>query len=85
VSARTYDVEPRLLTKRQAAQFCGMSIPSFDRFCDVRPIQYGKRLKLYYSKDLTEWIERNRAVAASSDPESLLERLGRGGRSRERH
>ena len=50
---------PRLLTKRQAAAFLGVSQPTFAAICPIQPIALGKgkRLERYDLIALNNWIE----------------------------
>jgi hypothetical protein len=80
MSARAYRVEPRLLTKRQAALFLGVSVGTFDQVCDAPPVELApgrKALQRYYIRDLEQWIvERKDPAESAADPDMLLERLG---------
>ena len=71
-------IAPRLLSKRQAAAFCGMSIESFSGNCDVMPIrvQPGLRGLRYDIEDLADWIERKK-TSSEVQPLDLIEALGR--------
>lgn len=50
---------PRLLTKRAAALYCGVSASVFSALCPVRPISLGKgrRLERYDVRSLDTWID----------------------------
>lgn len=50
----------RLLTRAEAAAYCGMSVPTFEGICPVRPIDLGggRRLERYDVECLNEWIDR---------------------------
>lgn len=52
-------ITPRLLTKSQAAQYCGMAVGTFGDTCPVRPIAlgHGVRMHRYDVCDLNKWIE----------------------------
>ena len=52
-------IAPRLLTRAQAAVYCGVSLPTFMGICPVRPIALGasKRLERYDLRDLEQWID----------------------------
>jgi hypothetical protein len=52
-------VGPRLITREQAAVYCGVSLPTLLRICPVKPIALGsnKRLERYDVQRLDEWIE----------------------------
>jgi hypothetical protein len=50
-------IEPRLLPKSQAAAYCGMSIPTFDRICPVNPVDLQLRGFRYDRRELDRWID----------------------------
>jgi hypothetical protein len=56
----------RLLTRAQAAAYCGVSVGSFLTLCPVRPIALGddKRLERYDIVALDEWIDGLKTNAA---------------------
>jgi hypothetical protein len=49
----------RLLTKAQAAAYCGISVGRFSMLCPVRPLALGadKRLERYDVVALNQWID----------------------------
>ncbi|MBB3562346.1 hypothetical protein FHX06_003677 [Rhizobium sp. BK512] len=49
----------RLLTKSQAASYCGLSLPTFGSVCPVRPIALGVgvRMERYDLRELDCWID----------------------------
>lgn len=66
---------PRLLTKTEAAAYCGVSVPIFSEVCAVNPISLGEgvRLKRWDVRDLDEWIDR-KAGRSPPSADDLLER-----------
>ncbi len=58
----------RLLTRTQAAAYCGVSVGSFSTLCPVRPVTLGndKRLERYDVVALNKWIDE-----LGSDSEQL--------------
>ena len=50
---------PRLLSKAQAAAYCGIGVGAFSTLCPVRPIALGadKRLERYDVVALNQWID----------------------------
>ncbi|TXN73444.1 hypothetical protein [Methylobacterium sp. WL6] len=49
----------RLLTRAQAASYCGLSTIVFQRECDVCPIRFGANtVQRYDRRDLDHWIDR---------------------------
>lgn len=80
-------VNPRLLTREQAAIYCGISVPTFSAHCPVSPISLGpgKRLERYDIHSLDRWIDTLSGAAASSGKDWLAAlELDHDGRSRER-
>jgi predicted DNA-binding transcriptional regulator AlpA len=56
-------VAPRLLTKAEAASYCGMSVALFDRLCPVRPLRFSERLVKFDVSDIDSWIEAFKSPA----------------------
>lgn len=54
-----FSVIPRLLTRQQAAAYCGVSVPTFDGICPVKAIALGngKRLERFDRISLDGWID----------------------------
>lgn len=49
-------VEPRLLSKDEAASYCGLSVPTFVSACPVIPIKIRTRV-LYDRRALDTWVD----------------------------
>lgn len=64
---------PRLLTRQQAAAYCGVSVPTFNVLCPVRAIALGsgKRLERYDIRSLDGWIDTLGSRGASYDKDWL--------------
>jgi hypothetical protein len=58
---------PRLLTREQAAEYCGVSPNHFDQHCDVQPIRFGRRA-LFDRMALDEWIDKLQGRGERSQP-----------------
>lgn len=57
-------IVPRLMTRAEAAAYCGFSPGVFERQCEVRPMAFGdKRLERYDRFDLDNWIESRKSRA----------------------
>jgi ABC-type taurine transport system substrate-binding protein len=54
-----FAVVPRLLTRQQAAAYCGVSVPTFEGICSVKAIALGngKRLERFDRVSLDAWID----------------------------
>lgn len=55
--SRSFAVTPRLLTKTQAAAYCGVSPALFDRLCPVRPLRFSERLVRFDLVDIHAWMD----------------------------
>lgn len=51
------NLQPRLLSRKDAAAYCGMCPASFDRVCTVTPINVGLKHPLYDRHKLDRWID----------------------------
>lgn len=68
----------RLLTKSQAAHYCGLSVPTFGSVCPVRAIALGVgvRMERYDIRALDNWIDSLREDGTSlRTADALLEAL----------
>lgn len=68
-------IAPRLLTREQAADYCGVSVPTFAAVCPVAPIAmgHGKRMERFDVQALDAWITGLRGDA----PPAATDWLGR--------
>ena len=62
-------IAPRLLTRQQAAAYCGVSVATFSANCPVAPLALGKgkRLERYDVHALDAWIDSLREIGDSTD------------------
>lgn len=70
----------RLLSKPQAARYCGMSPAHFSKHVPVSPYDFGNR-KLYDKNRLDRWIDE--LTDSEPNPNNLGSGLGDGGPYRE--
>lgn len=63
----------RLLTRRQAAQYCSVSVETFNMHCPVPPIALGpgKRLERFDVRQLDHWIETLSTPSATAKKDWL--------------
>jgi hypothetical protein len=69
---------PRLLTKSQAAAYCGVSASTFRSICPVQAIALGAgiRLERYDIQALDQWIDRlSASVERIPTADQLLDAL----------
>jgi len=64
----------RMLTKQEAAIYCGVALTRFDAHCSCSPVAVPGGHKMYDIKDLDRWLDSLKAPGADSD-ESILGRL----------
>jgi hypothetical protein len=60
----------RLLTKSQAATYCGLSVATFDVVCPVRPIALGEgaRMRRYDVQKIDKWVDGLQGDGQSISP-----------------
>ncbi len=80
------DAPLRMLTRQQAAAYCGVSVPTFMLVCPVSPVALGegKRLERYDIRSLDEWLDNLGKDRASSNDWLAKWDFEHGERSRER-
>ena len=71
-------ITPRLLTKTQAAEYCGLSPVTFGSVCPVTPIVLGEgvRMHRYDVREIDAWIDSHKAPA-KADRESIWDMIQR--------
>jgi hypothetical protein len=77
----------RMLTRQQAATYCGVSVPTFMLICPISPVALGegKRLERYDIRSLDTWLDILGNGGASLNSDWLAKwDSEHGGRSRER-
>lgn len=81
------DTPLRMLTRQQAATYCGVSVPTFMLVCPVSPVALGegKRLERYDIRSLDAWLDKLGNNGASLNNDWLAKwDSEHDGRSRER-
>ena len=53
-------IVPRLLTRQQAAAYCGISVPTFMLVCPISPVALGKgkRMERYDIRSVDAWLDK---------------------------
>jgi hypothetical protein len=54
--AHATNLPPRMLSKEQAAAYCGVSLPVFEQACPVKPVQLLERILRYDRFALDQWM-----------------------------
>lgn len=70
----------RLLKKKDAAAYCSISVPTFDKLCPVLPLSMGpggSSIRRYDRVEIDRWIDGLRGLNDNSAPskEAILSRL----------
>jgi len=64
-------VPRRMLTAREAAEYCGLPAKRFQGECGVPPVAMPSGTRLYDMRDLDTWIDGLKAGASDSDDDIL--------------
>jgi hypothetical protein len=78
---------PRLLSRTEAAVYCGVSVPTFTLVCPISPVALGKgkRLERYDIRSLDAWLDKLSNDGASLNNDWLAKwESEHDGRARER-
>lgn len=72
--------DKRLLSRQEAAAYCGMSVPVFERLCPIAPLDLGGvRLHRWDVERINQWIDGMQGQAVNSndaDDEAWLAKAG---------
>ena len=80
-------IAPRLVTRQQAAAYCGISVPTFMLVCPISPVALGKgkRMERYDMRSVDAWLDKLDNDGASLNNDWLAKwDSEHGDRSRER-
>lgn len=65
----------RMLHAREAAEYCGMTLKTFQVECTASPVMMPRGTKMYDMQDLDVWIDSLKTGQACSD-DDLIRQLG---------
>jgi predicted DNA-binding transcriptional regulator AlpA len=69
-------VAKRMLSKAEAAHYCGMAVKRFETDCPVRPVQYPGGNMRWDTRDLDQWLDGLKDNSDKDDTvESVVARL----------
>ena len=66
----------RILTEREAALYCGHSLPKFKGRCPVTPVLFPSGEKKYDMRDLDKWLDELKGAEIGTSDDDILKRLG---------
>ncbi|MDX3975802.1 hypothetical protein [Shinella sp.] len=69
-------VPRRMLSAKEAAEYCGLSAKGFELRCGVSPVQMPAGTRLYDMRDLDNWIDGLKAGGGDSDDDILRKLSG---------
>lgn len=65
----------RMLTAREAAEYCGLPLKKFTHYCRVSPVRMPGVDIRYDMRDLDEWLDGMKSGLPNGD-DDIIERLG---------
>ena len=65
----------RIVSREEAAQYCGLPSKYFETLCPCRPLEIAKGRRGWDLVDLDRWLDSFKE-GSSFDAEALLEKLG---------
>ena len=68
-------IPPRMLNKREAAEYCKIPQNRLSTDCSVTPIEMPNGSKAYDVRDLDDWIDQLKGGDTSTH-DAILDRLG---------
>lgn len=68
---RLESVPRRIVSEREAADYCGLTVATFRRLCPVNPIDLGNSRRAFDLHDLDAWVEAIKADTQAPDDEVL--------------
>jgi hypothetical protein len=66
----------RILTEREAADYCGLPAKKFSHFCRVSPVQLPGVNVRYDIRDLDEWLDGMKSGLPNGD-DDIIGKLGK--------
>ena len=64
-------VPRRMLSTKEAAEYCGLPAKGFEQRCGVPPVEMPAGVRLYDMRDLDNWIDGFKAGSRDSDDDIL--------------
>lgn len=68
-------VNKRMLTKAEAAHYCGMKVKHFEIDCPVRPVRVANHDLRWDIRDLDEWLDGLKDTKVDETVDSIVARL----------
>jgi hypothetical protein len=69
-------VAKRMLSKAEAAHYCGVAIRRFEADCPVRPVCVANRDLRWDIRDLDEWLDSLKDTKDDDTMDGIVARLG---------
>ena len=68
-------INPRMLSRSEAARYCGIPIKKFPAICDVEPIRLAIKIIRYDKNVIDEWLDTLSQCDGQTSDEELVEGL----------
>lgn len=67
-------IDRRMLTKTEAAHFCGLPVRKFPAVCPVVPVELAKGIERYDRRDLDKWLD-SLSLGENEDEDAIVGKL----------
>jgi hypothetical protein len=76
IATMKFKITPRrMLSAREAAEYCGLAAKAFSTECSIAPVQMPQGRKLYDMRDLDAWLDGLKSEEPNGD-DAILRKLG---------
>jgi hypothetical protein len=62
----------RMLSKRESADYAGLTVKQFEAQCPVLPVEYPNGVKAWDMRDLDNWIDSLKAGGRGHDDAAVI-------------
>jgi hypothetical protein len=66
----------RMVSDREAAEYCGRSLAKFRAACPVAPVEFPDGARLFDLRDLDVWLDGLKGASLSASADDILAKLG---------
>lgn len=66
----------RMLSEKEAAEYCGRPVARFRSACTVPPVEFPDGAKLFDMRDLDAWLDTLKGASLTATADDILAKLG---------
>jgi len=66
----------RMLSEREAADYCGRPLAKFRAGCTVPPVEFPDGARLFDMRDLDTWLDGLKGASLAATADDILAKLG---------